>query len=90
MKVELVYSHKEHEQCLLQLQVVEGCTIKKAILQSCLHEKYPDILNMPVGIFSQRKTLDTILHEGDRIEIYRPLTINPMEKRRLLAKKKNE
>lgn len=39
-----------------------------------------------VGIFSQKKRLDTPLAEGDRIEIYRPLTIDPMTKRKNLSK----
>lgn len=40
-----------------------------------------------VGIFSQKKRLDTILLAGDRIEIYRPLTIDPMAKRKALSKR---
>ena len=40
-----------------------------------------------IGIFGKRVTLDKILKEGDRIEIYRPLIRDPKEARRLRAKK---
>jgi uncharacterized protein len=50
-----------------------------------------DIDNAPVGIFgavmadrSQR------LSEGDRVEIYRPLTVDPMTARRLRASRRAE
>ena len=35
-----------------------------------------------VGIFGKKKTFDTVLGEGDRIEIYRPLAATPQELRR--------
>lgn len=41
-----------------------------------------------VGIYSQKKRLDTILQEGDRVEIYRPLTIEPMARRKAKTAKK--
>lgn len=40
-----------------------------------------------VGIFSQKVRLDAVLHEGDRVEIYRPLALDPMGKRRTKLKK---
>ena len=41
-----------------------------------------------VGIYSQKVRLDTVLNAGDRIEIYRPLTIDPMAKRKSKSKVK--
>jgi putative ubiquitin-RnfH superfamily antitoxin RatB of RatAB toxin-antitoxin module len=38
-----------------------------------------------VGVFGQVRALESAVGEGDRIEIYRPLTINPKEARRLRA-----
>ena len=37
------------------------------------------------GIFGKRVTLDTLLSEGDRVEIYRPLAMDPKEARRRRA-----
>ena len=35
-----------------------------------------------VGIYSQKKRLDTVLSDGDRVEIYRPLSYDPMARRK--------
>ena len=43
--------------------------------------------SMPMGVFSKRINLTTPLKDGDRLEIYRPLEISPMDKRRKLALK---
>lgn len=39
------------------------------------------------GIFGRRVTIDQRLAEGDRVEIYRPLAMDPKEARRLRARK---
>jgi uncharacterized protein len=38
-----------------------------------------------VGVFGQLVTLDYVLAEGDRVEVYRPLAISPAERRRQRA-----
>ena len=40
-----------------------------------------------IGIFGKRVTLDTRLANGDRIEIYRPLSTDPKEARRRRARR---
>jgi putative ubiquitin-RnfH superfamily antitoxin RatB of RatAB toxin-antitoxin module len=37
---------------------------------------------MQVGIYAKKKTLDTVLREHDRVEIYRPLIADPKNARR--------
>lgn len=44
--------------------------------------------SMVVGIYGRRVGLDASLQHGDRIEIYRPLQVDPMTARRLRVKKK--
>lgn len=39
-----------------------------------------------VGIYSVKKRLDTVLMEGDRVEIYRPLMAEPMVRRKIKTK----
>lgn len=41
-----------------------------------------------VGIFSQKVALNTPLKNGDRIEIYRPLLLEPMTHRKAKAKQR--
>ena len=40
-----------------------------------------------VGVFGKRVDLNARLSNGDRVEIYRPLAIDPKERRRKRAKK---
>jgi putative ubiquitin-RnfH superfamily antitoxin RatB of RatAB toxin-antitoxin module len=51
---------------------------------------FPEInlVTQPVGIYGKKKTLDTVLRERDRIEIYRPLVADPKDSRRKRAAKK--
>lgn len=42
---------------------------------------------LDVGIFGERCALGDPLNDGDRIEIYRPLALDPMRQRRERAKK---
>lgn len=41
-----------------------------------------------VGIFGRRVALDAPLADGDRVELYRPLTLDPKEARRRRARKR--
>lgn len=87
IQVDLVYAADEIFSKTLQLQ--EGTTIREAIDISGVLLQCPEIQlgRNQVGIFGKRKKLDTILQDDDRIEIYRPLKIEPMEARRRRAEK---
>jgi len=84
--VEVAYALPDR-QSLVTVELDAGATADTAIMHSGLLENYPDIdlaVN-PVGVFGRRCTLDTVLAQGDRVEIYRPLEMDPREARRLLA-----
>lgn len=72
------------------MQVRTGTTIGEAIEMSGVLQACPDInlSTQPVGIYAKKKTLDTVLRERDRIEIYRPLVADPKESRRKRAAKR--
>lgn len=40
-----------------------------------------------LGIWGRLATLETVLRDGDRVELYRPLTVDPKEARRLRYRK---
>lgn len=86
IKVEVAYAKPEY-QCTFTLEVEKGTSIETAILLSGILERFPeiDLGKQPVGIFSQPRSLSDIVQAGDRIEIYRPLTIDPKEARRKRA-----
>ena len=46
------------------------------------HKQDPNHRAWHVGIYSVKKCLDTLLQDGDRIEIYRALSYDPMTRRK--------
>jgi putative ubiquitin-RnfH superfamily antitoxin RatB of RatAB toxin-antitoxin module len=78
------------QEYLHAMQVAPGTTIGQAIENSGVLAAFPDInlVTQPVGIFAKKKTLDTVLRDRDRIEIYRPLVADPKDSRRKRAAKK--
>jgi sulfur carrier protein len=43
-----------------------------------------------VGIWGRRRSLDAPLVDGDRVEVWRPLQVEPMEARRARARRQQE
>ncbi len=87
MNVEVVYAIPE-EQTVVELVLEPQATVGDAIIASGLYERYPSIQPgvTPVGIYGEKVHYDTVLADGDRVEIYRPLEVDPMEARRLRAR----
>ena len=78
MNVGVVYA-KATKQVWLQLDVPDGSTVQQAIEISGLLQQFPEInlSEQKVGIFGKLTKLDSIVVEGQRIEIYRPITADP-------------
>ena len=64
-----------------------GATVRDAIAASGVAERHAVDLRS-VGVFGRRVPADTRLADGDRVEIYRPLLLDPKEQRRQRARKK--
>ena len=62
-----------------QLDLSEGATVEDAIKQSGILQRVPeiDIESQKVGIFGKAVKLDRKLSEGERVEIYQPITVDP-------------
>ena len=88
MKVQVVYANPDR-QYVIDLDVPEGTTIYKAAELSGLADRFPeiDLGTTPMGVFGVRvKTATTtVLHPGDRVELYRSLIADPKENRRARA-----
>ena len=86
IKVEVAFALPER-QTLISVEVGRNTTLKQAIDLSGICADYPEInlARNAVGIFGKLSTLDTTLKAGDRVEIYRPLQIDPKEARRQRA-----
>jgi putative ubiquitin-RnfH superfamily antitoxin RatB of RatAB toxin-antitoxin module len=89
MQVEVVYA-LETEQVVLPVKLTETVMIQQVIKASGLLAQFPkiDLKTIEVGIWGKKVGLEQMVRAGDRIEIYRPLTIDPMEARRIRASKK--
>jgi len=88
MIVEVAYAIA-NKQSLISIEVENGTTLKEAVLASGILDTYKeiDLSKDRVGIFSKFATLETILREKDRVEIYRPLIADPKKVRKERAAK---
>ena len=87
--VEIAYALTE-EQVIISIKVPTISNVQQAIEKSGIQKKFPsiDLSKNKVGIFGKKTTLDHVLKNRDRIEIYRPLILDPKEMRRKRAAKK--
>lgn len=78
MHVGVAYADK-FKKTWLKLDVPDGSSVRDAIERSGLLQQFPEIdleVNK-VGIFGRLTGLDTVLTDGNRVEIYRPITADP-------------
>ena len=87
--VEIAYALPE-EQVIISIKVPTIFNVQQAIEKSGIQKEFPsiDLSKNKVGIFGKKTTLDHVLKNRDRIEIYRPLILDPKEMRRKRAAKK--
>lgn len=85
-EVEVVYATPTRQQ-ITTLSVLKGCTALQAAQLSGMGKLFPEIdwSNIRLGIFGQLVNPDQLLTAADRVEIYRPLLIDPKESRRQRA-----
>lgn len=78
MKVSVAYGNNR-KKVWLKLDVPESATVQEVIDTSGILEQFPDIdlEQQKVGIFGKVTKLDAQVEEGNRIEIYRPITADP-------------
>lgn len=84
--VEVVFATAQQQE-VVSVRLPAGACVAQAIQVSALTAKFPtiDLARNKVGIFGKIVRLGTRLRDGDRVEIYRPLAIDPKEIRRLRA-----
>jgi len=86
MEVEVVYALPQVQR-LVRVALAPGSSVADAVTASGLPREFPaiDPAAGPFGIFGEPCPPDRILRPGDRVEIYRPLEVDPKEARRLRA-----
>jgi uncharacterized protein len=79
MKIEVVDARPDGAR-VIKVSLPAGATVRDALAASGLD-------GQAFGIFGKRVEPDHALNEGDRVEIYRPLAIDPKEARRRRAQR---
>lgn len=79
MQVGVAYS-EPGQQIWMNIEVPDGATVKDAIEKSGVLRMFPtiDLEVQKVGVFNKLVKLETALRAGDRVEIYRPITCDPL------------
>lgn len=82
----VVYA-EPRQACVFEVRLPQGSSVIQAIRACGILERVPQLAGrqLDVGVFGQACRLDDTVRDGDRIEIYRPLTIDPKEARRQRA-----
>ena len=89
IRVEVVYALPQRQE-VVTVTLPEGATVRQAVEASGLLQKFPDIEldgANKLGVFAKLSKADTVLRDRDRVEIYRPLKVDPKEARRLRYKR---
>ena len=86
MRVELVYADPTRE-ILIGFDVRHGATVLDCVASSGLFGLMPGLRDTRLGfaVFGRRVEPEETVSEGDRIEVLRPLVVDPREARRLRA-----
>ena len=86
LRVEVAYV-EPGRQFLQAVELPAGATVADALAASGLAQQFPqlDLGNCKLGLFSRPATSVTLLRDGDRVEVYRPLVANPKDVRRARA-----
>ena len=81
--VEVVYALPD-TQDVIELTLASGTTAGRAVALSGLLERHPEIdrRTARIGVYGRVVPVDTVLRDGDRVEIYRPLIADAKQARR--------
>lgn len=88
IEVEVVYCSRPGVADLTRLQLAPGATVQDALLASGVLDRHALALDdVRMGVWCRVCEPGTVLRERDRVELYRPLTVDPKEARRQRYKK---
>ncbi len=85
-EIEVVFATSE-KQSLETIVAAPGATVADVIAMSSVLDSYPEQNrgDLTIGIWGRVVDEDHVVREGDRVELYRPLELDPREARRQLA-----
>jgi putative ubiquitin-RnfH superfamily antitoxin RatB of RatAB toxin-antitoxin module len=83
IRVEVVWVPVPHDVRRIQLRLPAGATAREALQASGLLAEFPGLVDAAMGVWGRNCDGDQPLRDLDRVELYRPLTVDPKEARRL-------
>ncbi len=85
LRISVAYSPRAGELDLVEVKLPAGATVALALSRSGLFERHPGLTgaDCTTGVWGQLRRLDVPLRDLDRVEVYRPLQVDPKEARRL-------
>ncbi|WP_087647993.1 RnfH family protein [Caballeronia choica] len=89
MRVDVCYGLPEGRSFLATLELPEGTTVQQAVDASGVLQRHPEIdrARLRTGVFGKMRPLDAVLADFDRVEIYRPLEVDPKTARQRRVEK---
>ncbi|MBU6198024.1 MAG: RnfH family protein [Xanthomonadaceae bacterium] len=87
IRVEVAYADPQR-QILRAVDIAAGATVADAIAASGVLNELPGFAPAGFGIFGRRVKAETLLGDGDRVELYRPLQLDPKSARRKRAERR--
>lgn len=89
--VEVVYCPAPGQVDLTPLQLADGSTVADALQASGVLGRHGlAAAGQEAGVWFKLVPADTVLRDKDRVELYRPLTVDPKEARRLRYRKRDK
>lgn len=84
--IEVVFATPSR-QTVVRIEVAAGANARLAAMQSELDRYFPelDLATVPLGVFGERVADEYQVNDGDRVELYRELELDPKEARRRRA-----
>lgn len=88
MNIEVVYCPQPGRCDQVQLVLPDGACVHDAVVASGLCQRHGLVAeSVETGIWGRKQPQQGALREHDRVEIYRPLRVDPKEARRLRYKR---
>lgn len=84
IRVTLVYSPSPRKVQEIALELPRGATLTQALQASDIQPLFPDLdlQHVVAGVWGRKAGPEQVLRDQDRVELYRPLKVNPKVARR--------
>jgi len=84
LAISVAYSPRAGEVDVCELTLPAGSCVADALRESGLTQRHPalDLAAVALGVWGSFVSADHLLRDRDRVEVYRPLQVDPKEARR--------